>query len=187
MLPLPSTAAAAAVAAAAAAAPPSLWDPTLLHAQQRAQLIAQQNLLARQTQAQAHSEMLLMGQLAQHNLAMFGQAAPPPLSPGGAGGAAAKAGAGGHLLAPQLLSAGHFVMLPQAPRLPLAMQPPSPYAPHLLPAPQLPLVAAPHVAMKRSYGDAFQEQTASAKRAYVPTTAAAGAAAPMYQHFFPNM
>ncbi|XP_066255168.1 RNA-binding protein fusilli isoform X1 [Euwallacea similis] len=174
-----------------------LWDPALIHAQQQAQLIAQQSLLARQNQAaqvHAQNEMLLM---AQHNLAMLSTPAPSPLSPGKATTAAAVAPPQMQLMSHLFPAHAPFVMLP--PRLPLTMpsrgQMSNPYAPLLQTAQappstgMVPLVS--HVAVKRSYGDAFQEQTSSAKRAYVPTTGASGtsgaAAMPVYQHFYPQM
>lgn len=194
MLPLPPT----------HVPPPAqspLWDPALIHAQQQAQLIAHQSLIARQSQAQAQNEMILMGQIAQHNfaaqhnLAMLGSA-PSPLSPGSGGKAPGSVGPQVQLMS-HLFPPHPFVMLP--PRLPLTMPsrtslPASPYAPHLLqPPPGSMVPIMPHVAMKRSYGDAFQEQAASAKRAYVPTTAATATATataspmPIYQHFYPQM
>lgn len=192
MLPLPPT------HIPPPAAQSNLWDTALIQAQQQAQLIAQQNLLARQSQAaQAQNEMILM---AQHNLSAMFSAPPSPLSPGGVGKTPPGTAVGppSMQLMPHLFPThAPFMMFP--PRLPLTLPGRASYAPHLLQSAQSPGATAgmmplmQHVAMKRSYGDAFQEQASSAKRAYVPHTAASatvGATAntlPVYSHYYPQI
>lgn len=143
------------------------WDSSTLLAQQQAQMIAQQNLLARQNQAQAQNELMLMNQITQHNLAVLNQA--PDV---------AKSSP----YLPLLPSQPPFVLLP--PRMaPLGISRPQvAYPPQLLQASapgMLPVV--PHMTMKRSYGDAFSEQTLPAKRAYQ------GPVPVPYTTFYPNI
>ncbi|CAG9763841.1 unnamed protein product [Ceutorhynchus assimilis] len=203
-LPAP-TSPAKATAPAPTHIPPSatqsaLWDPALLQAQQQAQMIAQQNLIARQTQAHAQSEMLLMNQIAhsQGNLAML----PSPLSPGNAAAKPPPGSPAGCM--PGLQQFIHMMPAQNPyvaflPRLPAYFSrncgPMSPYfgllGPQFPPTPGL-LPMVPHASMKRSYGDAFQEQAATAKRAYVPSAATSTGSAsanvvPMYQHFYSPM
>ncbi|CAH1180738.1 unnamed protein product [Phyllotreta striolata] len=155
--------------------PPLAWDNQALFAQQQAQIIAQHNLMARQSQA-AQNEMVLMNQLAQQNL-LFGG----PFSPTGASPPAPlKPAAAGHQMVPVV--PGHpFVYLP--PRLPMGLQRPPPvlYQHHLVQGQGAGVVMPPHVAVKRSYGDAFNDQVAPAKRPFAP------ASLPLYQQFYPNM
>ncbi|CAG9763831.1 unnamed protein product [Ceutorhynchus assimilis] len=176
-LPAPTSPAKATAPAPTHSPPPAtqstLWDPALLQ--------AQQNLIAPQTQAHAQSEMLLMNQIAhsQGNLAML----PSPLFPGNA----AKMQQFIHMTPVQNPYVALLPCLPVyfsgncGPNFGLlgAQFPPTPGL--------LPMV--PHAAMKRSYGDAFQEQAATAKIAYVlsaatSTGSACANAVPMYQHFY---
>jgi epithelial splicing regulatory protein 1/2 len=157
------------------------WDNPALFAQQQAQIIAQQNLIARQNQAQAQNEMILMNQIAQHNLAVLNQNV-GPLSPNSS--IAQNSVLKTPQMVPHLLSQPPFVMLP--PRMaPLGLPRPQLAYPqhHLIPGgAQGVIPMMPHVAMKRSYGDAFNEQAAPTKRAFH-----AQGTLPVYQHFYPNM
>lgn len=57
------------------------------------------------------------------------------------------------------------------------------YPPHLLPgASQGVIPVMPHMAVKRSYGDAFSEQASPAKRAFHAQNTM-----PVYQTFYPNI
>lgn len=161
-------------------APPAAqlgWENGALLAQQQAQMIAQQNLIARQTQAQAaqNEHFMLM-----HNLAVLNQnvsplspnsnqlmKAPPPVS-----------------IMPHILPQQQpFVLLPPrmtslgVPRA--SMQ----YSHALLPGGHGVIPVMSNMAVKRSYGDAFAEQTAPAKRAFHPQPGLPS----MYQQFYPNM
>ncbi|XP_044265915.1 RNA-binding protein fusilli isoform X1 [Tribolium madens] len=157
------------------------WDNQALFAQQQAQIIAQQNLIARQNQAQAQNEMLLMNQIAQHNLAVLNQNV-GPVSPNSPNSVLKNSAA--MPMMPHLIAQPPFVMLP--PRMAPALGLPRhqlAYPQHLLQGGAhgvIPMM--PHVAVKRSYGDAFNEQAAPAKRAFH-----AQGALPVYQHFYPNM
>lgn len=186
-------------------APPSpalSWENPALYAQQQAQMIAQQSLLARQSQAahaaaaaHAHGEhMMLMNQLAaaQHGIAFLNHH-------GSAAAAAAAAGPPSpakqhhHMqlmhAPPQLMHPHHqqhpLLLVPHHHRLPPLSVPRAPLMTqhHLMPAtaagaPGLLPLMPHHVAVKRSYGDAFTEQTAPAKRAFQPVH---------FQPFYPHM
>lgn len=161
------------------------WENPALYAQQQAQMIAQQSLLARQNQAQQaqNEHVFLMNHLAhQHNLAVLNNG---PLSPnhGQAGLANPSLKPPMHLLPPHLIQQQHpLFLLPQ--RVPLGMQRgPTVYHPSNMMSPPglLPLVS--HVGVKRSYGDAFTEQTAPAKRAFHPP----GTMPVHFQPFYPNI
>ncbi|KAJ8968276.1 hypothetical protein NQ317_006404, partial [Molorchus minor] len=163
------------------------WDNPALYAQQQAQIIAQHNLLARQSQAQAQNEILLMNQIAQHNLAVFNQNV-SPLSPNGTQGSMLPSASvlktqQGMSMVPQIIQHPSFMVLP--PRMPISLQRPPPMGyPQLVQGQTsgvIPMVQ--HMAVKRSYGDAFNEQASPAKR---PFHAAAGTL-PLYQHYYPNM
>lgn len=167
-----------------AAAPQLSWENPALIAQQQAQMIAQQNLLARQNQAAQVNDLVLMNQIAQHNIAVLNQNVgslspntpatqmqsqvlkPPPVP-----------------IMPHLLPQHPFLLLP--PRMaPLSIpRTPVGYSPHLLqgtPPGVIPVV--PHVAVKRSYGDAFTEQSSPAKRAFHPQGPLS-----VYPQFYSNM
>lgn len=163
---------------------PLNWDNQALFAQQQAQIIAQQNLIARQNQAQAQNEMLLMNQIAQHNLAVLNQNV-GPVSPNNSASIqnSVLKNQSSVPVMPHLITQPPFVMIPPRmahlglPRPQLA------YPPHLIHGGTHGVIPVmPHVAMKRSYGDAFNEQAAPAKRAFH-----AQGALPVYQHFYPNM
>lgn len=159
---------------------PINWENPALFAQQQAQLIAQQNLIARQNQAHAQNEMLIMNQIAQHNLAVLNQNV-GPISPNG--GSMLKGHPGMQMMPHHLLPQHPFVVLP--PRVaPMGMPRPLSYPQHLIPSGPGVIPVMPHVAMKRSYGDAFNESAAPAKRAFH-----AQGALPVYHHqsFYPNM
>lgn len=162
------------------------WDSPALFAQQQAQLIAQHNLMARQSQAQAQNEMLLMNQIAQHNLAVFNQNVDPLANGGGQPGIPSQAvlkSQAGMPMMPALIPHHPFMMLP--PRMPIALQRPPPLSyPHLVQG-QSPGVipVVPHVAVKRSYGDAFSDQSTPAKR---PFHAPPGSLQ-VYPQFYPNL
>lgn len=172
-------------------------DTSSLLAQQQAQMIAQQNLLVRQSQAHAQAaqaaqaqneHMLLMNHIAQHNLAVLNQgvgpvsatpppnmAIPPPM---------VKA-AGQMPVVPHLIPHHQQVVLvPQRiasmgmPRHALA------YPPHLMQAAMPGVVPyIPQVPLKRSYGDAFTEQSNPAKRTFqTPSSVAVP-----YQQYYPNV
>lgn len=164
------------------------WDNPTLLAQHQAQMIAQQNLLVRQNQAQAQNELILMNQITQHNLAVLNQNAGPlsPTPTSNAGLTASMLKPTPYFsLAPHMLPSQHpYVLLPPRmthlgiPRHQMA------YPPHLIPGASpgvIPVV--PHVAVKRSYGDAFSEQATPAKRAFH----AQGALPVHYQTFYPNI
>lgn len=149
------------------------WDAAII-AQQQAQMIAQQNLLARQSQAHTthQNDILLMNQITQHNLAVLNQS--NPVAPGSKSSP--------YHLPPlaHVLPQPPFVLLP--PRM-VARQPAhqvaAAYQQHLA-APGMVPVVPHHVAMKRSYGDAFSEQGLPAKRA-------TGAVPVPYAAFYPNI
>lgn len=150
------------------------WETPALLAQQQAQMIAQQNLLARQNQ----NELAL---ITQHNLAVLNQG---PLSPGSGNSPILKptpyVSLGPHVLPPQY----PFLFIPN--RLPLGVSRPPVAYPNLIqttPAPGMyPMMQ--HVAVKRSYGDAFPEQPNSpAKRSFH----AQGAVTMPYTTFYPNI
>lgn len=160
------------------------WDNQALFAQQQAQIIAQHNLMARQNQAQqAQNEMILMNQIAQQNL-LFSQNVAGSLSPTGSStpspvNSVLKAQPQHHAMS--MLPMHPFMYLP--PRMPIALQRPPPVLyPHLMQG-QTPGVfnVTPHVAVKRSYGDAFNDQASPAKRPFAPTSL------PVYPQFYPNM
>lgn len=164
-------------------APQIAWENPALIAQQQAQMIAQQNLLARQNQAQVN-DLVLMNQIAHHNMAVLNQNV-GSLSPSNH-----AAQMQNQVLKPppvpimsHLLPQHPFLLFP--PRVtPLSMpRTPVGYSPHLLqgtPPGVIPVV--PHVAVKRSYGDAFAEQASSAKRAFHPQSPLS-----VYPQFYPNM
>lgn len=162
---------------------PTAWDNPLL-AQQQAQMIAQQNLLARQNQAQAQAQndFVLMNQITQHNLAVLNQG---PLSPSANGSPVLKPSpyiSFPHMIPPQQ----PFLLLPPRVTQLGIPRPPIAYPQHLIAAGASPGVyphVVPHVAVKRSYGDAFQEQAAPAKRAFH----AQGAVSVPYTTFYPNI
>lgn len=162
------------------------WENPTLIAQQQAQMIAQQNLLARQSQAQVN-DIMLMNQIAQHNIAVLNQNV-GSLSPG----TPAPQMQTQVLKPPPVPIVPHHI-LPQHPFLllpprvaPLSIpRTPVAYSQHLLqsaPPGVIPMAAVPHVAVKRSYGDAFNEQTSPAKRAFHPQSPL-----PVYPQFYPNM
>lgn len=145
----------------------SAWDSSTLLAQQQAQMIAQQNLLARQNQAQAQNELMLMNHIHQHNLSVLNQ-----------GPDVAKTSS----YLPLLPSQSPFVFLPpRMAHLGLSRQQVA-YPPHLLQAsgPGV-LPVMPHMTMKRSYSDAFTEQGLPAKRPYQ------GPVPVPYTTFYPNI
>lgn len=167
--------------------PTITWENSTLLAQQQAQMIAQQNLIARQNQAQAQNEhIMLMNQITQHNLAVLNQNVrplsptstqlqsqvlkPPPPLP----------------VMPHILPQPPFVFIPRVTPLGIPRHPL--YHQQLMAAPNhtagvIPVV--PHVAMKRSYGDAFADQAnvqAASKRAYQPP-----GTLPVYHQFYPNI
>lgn len=152
------------------------WDNPALYAQQQAQMIAQQSLLARQTQAQTPGaeHMLLMNHLPHpQNLTFM----PGPPSPN----AAMK---GYQLLSPMVHPQQQHPLLLVPQRLPLGIPRSQLIAPHLMTATSGLLPIMPHVAVKRSYGDAFTEQTSPAKRAFQTQ------ASPVplhFQPFYPNL
>ncbi|KAJ8952844.1 hypothetical protein NQ314_007450 [Rhamnusium bicolor] len=163
----------------------SMSQNLLFFAQQQAQIIAQHNLIARQNQAQAQNEMILMNQIAQHNLAVFNQNV-GPLSPNGTQTGTLPP----HSvlkspqtvpIMPHLIPHHPFMVLP--PRMPIGLQRPPLAYQHLVQG-QTPGVipVMPHVAVKRSYGDAFNDQASPAKRPFH-----APGSLPVYQHFYPNM
>lgn len=156
------------------------WENPTLFAQQQAQMIAQQNLLVRQSQAHAQNEHLML----MHNLAVLNQNVqpmspnstsiqsqmmkpPPPVS-----------------IVPHIIPQQHpFVIIP--PRIsPIGVpRGPMSYGP-LIPGPTpgvIPVMS--HVAVKRSYGDAFTETASPAKRAFHPQ----GALHSIYPQFYPNI
>lgn len=164
------------------------WDNPALFAQQQAQIIAQHNLIARQNQAHAQNEMILMNQIAQHNFAVFNQNV-GSLSPNGTQSGTIssqpvlKTATGAVPIVPHLIPHHPFMMLP--PRMPITLQrPPTLTYPHLVQG-QTPgvLPVMPHVAVKRSYGDAFNDQSSPAKRPFHATPGSL----PVYPHFYPNM
>lgn len=168
--------------------PALTWNNPAYFAQQQAQIIAQHNLIARQTQAQqAQNDMLLMNQIAQHNLAVMNHQNVAPLSPNGT---QAAAGLPGHpvLKAPTpvpimqpLIPTHPFMFIP--PRVPIALQRPPLMYPQLLPGQTPNMVSmVPHVAVKRSYGDAFNDQASPAKRSFQAT-----GTVPVYPHFYPTV
>ncbi|XP_017773604.1 PREDICTED: RNA-binding protein fusilli isoform X1 [Nicrophorus vespilloides] len=155
------------------------WENPTLYAQQQAQMIAQQNLLARQNQAQVQNDILLMNQIAHHNLAVLNHG---PLSPNSNPNSMLKPPP---VVLPHLLSQQQPLLLLQRQMTPMGLSRPPMYPPHLLQASSAPNVypVMPHVAVKRTYGDAFAEQTATpAKRPFHPQ-----GTFPVYQHFYPNM
>lgn len=166
------------------------WESPALLAQQQAQLIAQQNLIARQNQAQAQNDhIMLMNQITQHNLAVLNQNV-RPLSP-----TAPTNQMQAQVLKPPppLPMVPHHLLQQQPPFVfiprmaPLALPRHHFYPQHLMHAPNHPgvLPMMPQVAMKRSYGDAFADQAnmqAAAKRAYQPPNTL-----PVYPQFYPNI
>lgn len=173
--PLPNTAVAHQISQNMVTANPALtWDNPALYAQQQAQMIAQQSLLARQTQAQAQGEhMLLMNHLAhQQNLA-FMQGPPSPN----------QAMKGYQLLPPMVHPQQQHPLLLVPQRLPIGIPRSQIISPHLMTTASGLLPLMPHVAVKRSYGDAFTEQTSPAKRAFQTQ-----APVPLhFQPFYPNL
>lgn len=162
---------------------PLNWENPALLAQQQAQIIAQHNLIARQNQAQAQNEMLIMNQIAHHNLAVLNQNVGPVSPNNSVGLQQFKAPPGMPMMPHHLIQQSPFMVLP--PRMShLGLPRPSiAYPPHLIHgggAGVFPVM--PHVAMKRSYGDAFNEQASPAKRAFH-----AQGTLPVYQQFYPNM
>lgn len=178
--------------------PPSVvtpgWENSTLLAQQQAQMIAQQNLLMRQSQAHAQAQaqnehIMLMNQIAHHNLAVLNHNVAPISSTSTNGtpmhqNAMIKAPPGVPIMSHILPHQQQLVLLP--PRVaPLGIpRPPVAYPSQLIPTAGaqgvIPLVQ--HVAVKRSYGDAFNDQASPAKRAYQQN------AVPLpYQHFYPNV
>lgn len=158
------------------------WENPALLAQQQAQMIAQQNLIARQTQAQAQNEHLML----MHNLAVLNQNV-SPMSPNSAAlqNQIMKPPPPVSLVPHIIPHQQHpFVLFPQrvtpigVPRTPMQ------YSHALIPggAPGV-IPVMPHVAVKRSYGDAFAEQTSPAKRAFHPQPGIHS----VYQQFYPNM
>lgn len=159
---------------------PITWENHALFAQQQAHLIAQQNLLARQNQAQAQAqnELMFMNQLAHHNFAMFNQ----PLSPNSQHAVSINP-----MMKPQqtvplmhhLFPHHPFMMIP--PRVPITLQRPAAMSyPFQSQTPGV-IPVVPHVAVKRSYGDAFADQASPAKRPFAPGSL------PVYPQFYPNM
>lgn len=170
------------------------WENPALFAQQQAQMIAQQTILARQNQAahahaaaaaaaQAHGEqIMLMNHIAaahQANFALLNNpASAGPPSPAKAPQQPQQlplmsAATAPHFIHPQQ----HLFLVPHHHRLPpMGMQRASPLMSH--PAMMQSATSQmypPHMAVKRSYGDAFTETAANAKRAFhFPT-------------FYPNM
>lgn len=168
--------------------PALTWNNSAFFAQQQAQIIAQHNLIARQNQAQqAQNDMLLMNQIAQHNLAVMNHQNVGPLSPSGTQTAAGltvnpvmKAPTAMPIMQP-LLPGHPFMFIP--PRVPIALQRPPLMYSQLIPGQTANMVQmVPHVAMKRSYGDAFNDQASPAKRSYQ-----APASVPVYPHFYPTV
>lgn len=168
--------------------PAMAWENTTLLAQQQAQMIAQQNLLARQNQAQAQNEIMLMNQITQHNLAVLNQQNVGPISPTVTNANTMQTQMlkpqSYFSLAPHMLPPQHpFVLFP--PRVAhLGLQRTQMAYPHLIhgSSPNM-IPMMPHVAVKRSYGDAFTEQAAPAKRAYHTQ----GTVPVPYPAFYPNM
>ncbi|KAI4469160.1 heterogeneous nuclear ribonucleoprotein-related [Holotrichia oblita] len=149
------------------------WENPTFIAQQQAQMIAQQNLLARQSQAAQVNDLVLMNQIAQHNIAVLNQNV-GSLSP-----STPATQIQNQVLKPPPVPIVPHHLLPQHPFLflpprvaPLSIpRTPVGYSPHLLqsaPPGVIPMAAVPHVAVKRSYGDAFNEQNSPAKRAFHP-------------------
>ncbi|CAG9835477.1 unnamed protein product [Diabrotica balteata] len=163
------------------------WDSSALFAQQQAQIIAQHNLMARQNQAQqAQNEMLLMNQIAQQNFALFGQNI-SPLSPNSAQTTPTGVPVNSVLKTPQhhamplmpMVPTHPFMLFP--PRMPITLQRPPPMLYQQLVPGQTQVSVVPHVAVKRSYGDAFSDQASPAKRPFAPASLS------MYPPFYPNM
>lgn len=167
----------------------ALWENPTLLAQQQAQMIAQQNLLARQSQAQAQNDhILFMNQITQHNLAIINQnVAPmsPPTSTAHLHSQVMKPPPQLPMMHPQMLPPQHpFLVLPPRvaqlgfPRHPLAFSPLiSGAAPGMFPV-------VPQMTVKRSYGEAFADPSVvpPAKRTYQPQ-----GTLPLYSQFYPNM
>ncbi|XP_072389210.1 RNA-binding protein fusilli isoform X1 [Diabrotica undecimpunctata] len=163
------------------------WDSSALFAQQQAQIIAQHNLMARQNQAQqAQNEMLLMNQIAQQNFALFGQNL-SPLSPNSTQTTPTGVPVNSVLKSPQhhamplmpMVPTHPFMLFP--PRMPITLQRPPPMLYQQLVPGQTQVSVVPHVAVKRSYGDAFSDQASPAKRPFAPASLS------MYPPFYPNM
>ncbi|KAF5299595.1 hypothetical protein FQR65_LT09400 [Abscondita terminalis] len=160
------------------------WESSPLLAQQQAQMIAQQNLLVRQSQAHAQAQnehIFIMNQIAQHNLAVLNHSV-PPIAATSANGTLLKTPAGMQLM-PHLLQQQPLVLLP--PRVtPLGIaRPPVAYPSQIIPGSAQGVIPfVPHVAVKRSYGDAFNDQASPAKRAYQQT-----AVSLPYQTFYHNV
>lgn len=157
------------------------WDSSALIAQQQAQMIAQQNLLVRQSQAQAQNEHLMfMNQIAQHNL-LLNHGVPH----GAANGTVMqnsmlKAPPGVPIMSHLLPHQQQLVLLPQRVGHIGLHRPPVGYPSQLISGAQSIVPMVPHVAVKRSYGDAFNDQGAPAKRMYQQGTV------PLpYQTFYP--
>ncbi|KAF5279685.1 hypothetical protein FQA39_LY18243 [Lamprigera yunnana] len=156
------------------------WENSTLLAQQQAQMIAQQNLFVRQSQAHAQAQaqnehILLMNQIAQHNLAVLSHGV-SPIATTSTNGAILKAPAGMQLM-PHILPQQPLVLIP--PRVaPLGIaRPPIAYPSQLIPAGAQGVIPfVPHVAVKRSYGDAFSDQRGN----IIPTAYHPGANFPGY-------
>lgn len=172
--PLPTTAVAHQISQNMVTQNQISWENSALYAQQQAQMIAQQSLLARQTQAQTGTEhMLLMNHLHPQNLA-FMQGPPSPNT-------AMKSYP---LIHPMLHPQQQHPLLLVPQRLPLGLPRSQLISPHLMTPTSGLLPIMQHVAVKRSYGDAFAEQTSPAKRAFQTQ------APPVplhFQPFYPNI
>lgn len=185
--PIPQSAAVTPMTQSLSVQQPALtWNNSAFFAQQQAQIIAQHNLIARQNQAQqAQNDMLLMNQIAQHNLAVMNHQNVAPLSPNGT--QAATGLAVNSVLKPPtavpimqpLIPTHPFMFIP--PRVPIALQRPPLMYPQLVPGQAHNVVPMlPHVAVKRSYGDAFNEQASPAKRSFQSP-----GSLQVYPHFYP--
>nr|CAH7753834.1 unnamed protein product [Callosobruchus chinensis] len=176
----------------AAPPPPQSWENPALFAQQQAQIIAQQNLLARQSQAQAaqaqQNDIMFMNQLIQHNLAMYNQQQPV-----GQAAASTNAAQMNQMLKSQAASVPMMSpLIPNPymmfqPRIPLTFQrPPQLTYPQLMQGQTpgvIPMTTMQQMPVKRSYGDAFAEQATPAKRQFAPATTLPA----VYPQFYSNM
>lgn len=155
------------------------WDNSPLLAQQQAHMIAQQNLIARQTQAAAAQNEHFM---IMHNFAVLNQNV-PPMSPNSPAlqNPIMKAPPPLPIMPHILPQQQPFVLLPRmmaplgVPRPPTIQYPLIPAGPGVIPM-------MPNVAVKRTYGDAFADQASPAKRAFHPQQLHS-----VYPQFYPNI
>lgn len=155
------------------------WDNSPLLAQQQAHMIAQQNLIARQTQAAAaqNEHFMLM-----HNLAVLNQNM-SPMSPNSnpLQNSIMKAPPPVPMMPHLLPQQQPFVLLPRM--APLGVPRPHTIQYPLIPATPGVIPVMSNVAVKRSYGDAFIEQNSPAKRAFHHPQQLHS----MYPQFYPNI